>query len=98
MAVIKTKARQTMFDIAIQEFGSAEAAFEILMLNPRLSGITADLTEGMDIVIPDTSENLNTPVKNYLAGEQYATGNYIDQGVIPAGRNYGSAYNPIKYS
>lgn len=39
MRAITTKKGQTIFDIALQEYGNAEAAFQILADNPRLAGL-----------------------------------------------------------
>jgi hypothetical protein len=94
--LVKANARQTLFDIAIQEHGSAEAAFDILQENPALEGITVDLPEGTVLTI-GTSENGNTSVRDFLQDEKIATGQYVP----PAGtviKKYGPSYDPSKYS
>jgi len=39
MRTIKTVKGQTLMDLAIQEYGNLEAAFQILEDNPRLAGL-----------------------------------------------------------
>ena len=97
MKSIKAHARQTLFDISIQEFGSVEAAFEILQNNPALEGITVDLPEGMILQIPDISEFTNTAIRDYLADEKIATGNYVAPVPVTVQRHYGPAYKPTQY-
>ena len=98
MKVIKAMARQTIIDIAIQEFGSAEAAFEILKDNPALEGITIDLPEGTLLNIAAASDNANSAVRDYLSSEKIATGSYVAPDPLTPQRNFGADYDPTKFS
>ena len=53
MNVVKVLNNQNLFNIAIQEYGTVEAVFELAMAK-NLS-ITDELTTGEKLVIPETS-------------------------------------------
>lgn len=51
MTTITVKARQTVYDIAIEQYGTCEAAGEILVLNPEIANDPAALTlKGIDSI------------------------------------------------
>ena len=58
--------RQTPLDIAIQEYGTPEAAFDMMMMN---SSITAELVAGSEVKIKDGIIE-DTEVKNYYQKHQ----------------------------
>lgn len=61
--LITIQANQTLFDISIQEFGSIEAIFYILDVNPNLT-IDSELVNGETILVPQR-EPLNKKVVDY---------------------------------
>jgi hypothetical protein len=71
---IKALQNQSLLDIAIQEFGSAEAAFDIALLNDL--SITDELTAGQVLEIPffEKMEFANRPIADY----------YKNRGLKPA--------------
>ena len=52
---MKALSGQTLFDIAIQSCGSAEAAFKLAVLNGM--SVTDDLVPGQELVMPDVVNN-----------------------------------------
>ena len=52
---MKALSGQTLFDIAIQSCGSAEAAFELAVLNGM--SVTDDLVPGQELIMPDVVNN-----------------------------------------
>jgi hypothetical protein len=66
---------QSIFDIAIQRCGSAEAAFDIALLNDL--SITDDLTTGQELIVPYIA---NTSVADYYTRKHLlpATGVTVD--------------------
>lgn len=57
---------QSLFDIALQEFGSIEAIFNIIQDNQNLfNGITDNVNIGDEINIRAISDKENKTVKNY---------------------------------
>jgi len=67
---------QSLFDIAVQSCGSAEAAFEIAALNDL--PITADLNAGQEITAPNPSKGGELP-RNAAVVNYYRT-----NGIVPA--------------
>ena len=60
---MKALSGQTLFDIAIQSCGSAEAAFELAVLNGI--SVTDDLVPGQELVMPDVvNKNISTYYAN----------------------------------
>jgi len=60
--------RQSIWDIAIQEAGTAQAALEIAELNDLRLGDA--LTAGQEILIPDVFVNRDDAVKEYYYRKQ----------------------------
>lgn len=58
---MKPLARQSIFDIAVQECGSAEAAFDIAVLNDI--NLSDDLDTSIDLVMPAV---VNQKVETYF--------------------------------
>jgi hypothetical protein len=69
--MIKVLQGQTFFDIAIQELGSAEGAFELAVLNGL--SVTDDLDPGQELQLPAV---VNRSISEYYAnkGIKPATG------------------------
>jgi len=57
---------QNIFDIALQEFGSIEAVFDILEDNQDIiNGITDNIIVGTEFNIREISNNENKSIKTY---------------------------------
>jgi hypothetical protein len=56
--------QQTVFDLALQELGSAEGVFDILAANTTMS-LDADLASGQKMIVSSTAIN-TTLVDTYL--------------------------------
>lgn len=54
---------QTLLDIAVQEYGNAQAAFDIAVANNI--GVTDDLTPGQKLFAPQSNYK-NTPIAEYF--------------------------------
>jgi len=52
---MKALSGQTLFDIAIQSCGSAQAAFKLAVLNGM--SVTDDLVPGQELIMPDVVNN-----------------------------------------
>jgi len=52
MKKIKVLNNQSLFDIAVQEYGTVEAVFELAMANGL--GITDELNAGQELVVPES--------------------------------------------
>ena len=52
MKKIKVLNNQSLFDIAIQEYGTVEAVFDLAMANGL--GITDELNAGQELAVPDS--------------------------------------------
>lgn len=63
MTKIKVLHNQTLFDIAIQYFGTTQAVFDIAILN-NIS-ITENLTVGMELQLPEKDYGFNEIVKYF---------------------------------
>lgn len=74
MKKITIISNQSVFDVAIQAFGSVNAAFDLAFAN-NLS-ITSDLQPGQTLIIPE-SLFLNQDVKNYFLGKQRKIATHI---------------------
>jgi hypothetical protein len=60
---MKVLAGQSLIDIAIQELGSAEGAYNLAVLNGM--SITDDLVPGQELVMPDVvNKNISTYYAN----------------------------------
>lgn len=78
--IIVVQDRQSVWDIAISEYGSVEAAFMLLRDNPTLSGLDAELQAGQQLRISSAPVNADVvdfyrvnghyPVTEYVAPEQ----------------------------
>lgn len=77
--------RQSLLDIALQHFGSMEAAFEIALLN-ELS-LTDDLAAGTQVVLPENDGNKE--VENYYAVNDLRPASAITQAEINDTLNIG---------
>lgn len=62
---LTVKHNQSLFDLAIQEFGSPEAAIEIALLNDL--SITDRLESGQELELPKESEFENNEVLKYYS-------------------------------
>lgn len=71
MRTIKVKLFQSLFDISVQEYGTAEGITTIALANDI--GITDELQAGTELKIPDY-ENTNQKVLKY----------YKENNIIPA--------------
>lgn len=67
MKKIKVISNQSILDIAIQELGNVDAAFDLALYNDI--SITEVLVPGQELKIP-TSEFIKTDVFNYFFGKQ----------------------------
>ena len=76
---IKVLERQTIWDLAIQEYGSIDGAFKILSDNPTLD-LATDLVPGTLILI--NSLPINKDVVNTL----------IEKGIVLANKSSGNDY------
>ena len=64
--------QQSLFDIAIQAMGNAEAAFELAIVNDI--SVTDELTTGSLLKVPTGNENANVTMYYYSRGLKPATG------------------------
>ena len=58
---MKVKSRQTYYDIALEQYGSAEYAFDIAQANNKLP---CDIADG-DIILPESIRANKTITNNY---------------------------------
>jgi len=73
MGKIITKSGQTLFDIALQVYGTIEGVFGLLADNPgKTSTLTDEPTPGTELMVNGTVLN------KYVANE------YANRGIIPA--------------
>ncbi|WP_053405003.1 hypothetical protein [Persicobacter sp. CCB-QB2] len=71
MQTIKTVRGQSIFDLAIQEYGNIEAAFMIIEDNNLYTIDVADsLPEGMEVKIRETDDTIRQNVLKKLDGEK----------------------------
>jgi len=63
---------QTLFDIAIQELGSAEGAFELAVLNGL--NITDDLVPGQELILPDM---VDSDVQQYFQNKNIIPATFL---------------------
>ncbi len=70
MKKITVQARQSIWDVAVQHCGSAEAAFDIAALNGELP--TSPVSEGSTLKVPDPT---NKRVVKY----------YTENNIVPVG-------------
>lgn len=68
---------QTILDISIRYFGTADAAFEIATLN-KLS-ITDDLVPGQKILLPEADYGEAETVAFFIANKKQPATGYIEQ-------------------
>ena len=62
----KVREDQSIFDIAIQQCGTIEAAYEIALANEdKITSLTDPVPAGTILVIDVSDENTNTLVKEY---------------------------------
>lgn len=71
MPSIEVKKDQSLFDIALQEYGSVEGVFLLVEDNAFLNGITDNVFEGDVLMVRD--EAIQKPMKNYLQDFEIAT-------------------------
>ncbi len=72
MPVIKAKIKQTIADIALQEYGDIEGVYWLVEDNDQLIGITDTLHEGDELIIRDAV--INQQMVDYLRQYPQATG------------------------
>jgi hypothetical protein len=73
MGKIIIKSGQSLFDIALQAYGTIEGVFSLLADNPgKLTTLTDELTPGTELVV-------NGAVLN-----KYVADEYTNRGIIPA--------------
>jgi hypothetical protein len=65
MTVVIIKPNQSIFDISVQMFGSAQVAIEIALLNDL--SITDKLIPGQELVIPEISTFENGAIKSFYS-------------------------------
>lgn len=66
MKQIKAKPNQTLFDIALEQYGTCEAVEEILRLNPNIKNEkTAKTSKGIDYIL-DTDFYIDLAVESGL--------------------------------
>lgn len=63
MTTITVKARQTVYDIALEQYGTCEAVGEILALNPEITNDPAALTQKEIDSIGETGFYLDVAVE-----------------------------------
>jgi hypothetical protein len=75
--------RQSIWDIAIREYGSVEAVFALLLDNPELSGVDAPLVAGQQLVI--RSADVDSDVVRYYRENALwpVTGELVDFEPVP---------------
>lgn len=74
---MKVKTRQTYYDIAIEQYGSAEYAFDIAQANNKLP---CDIAEG-DITLPD-SISANKTITNHYKTNKISPATDIDNKLL----------------
>lgn len=82
MQTITVKPNQTIFDIAVQYYGNAEAVGEILRNNPQLSNETAAKTAIGINAITDDNFYFDLPVKAGTALMIDTDSRYLQKSVI----------------
>ena len=82
MVKIKVKHGQSLLDIALKYYGSAEGVFDLVRRN-RLNGITDFVSPGEEIEIADTP--VNRPVVRFLEPHTPAT---LTRDLQPQGIGY----------
>ncbi|MDC9722358.1 MAG: hypothetical protein PSN34_06245 [Urechidicola sp.] len=70
--IVIAQNNKSLFDIAIQYFGTAQAVFEVA--NQNLLSVTDQLTPGQEIELPEASEFQQKEIANY----------YAKNGIVPA--------------
>lgn len=78
---IIAREEQTVWDIAVQEFGSVEGVFKVLADNPALSGLDEPLTPGGPLTVRQAP--LDPDVVRFFAGRPWkpVTGDLLD--IVP---------------
>ena len=71
MRIIKVKKDQSLFDIALQEYGHIEGVYFLVEDNSSLIGITDTLHGGDELSIRETK--INRPMKDFLTPYELAT-------------------------
>ncbi|MDR3326900.1 MAG: LysM domain-containing protein [Prevotellaceae bacterium] len=74
---------QSLFDIAIQEFGSADAAFDIALANDI--SITQTLETGRVLQLPTAIERFNRPIADYYKNRRLSPATASDTNNLPTG-------------
>jgi hypothetical protein len=69
--IIIAQHNQSLFDLAIQFFGSVQAVFDVANVN--LLSVTDQLTAGQEITLPEASNYENKDLANY----------YNKNGIVP---------------
>ena len=59
MRTVKVLNNQSIWDIAIQEYGTVEAVFELAMANDM--GVTDLLTAGQELILPEVDKKIIKP-------------------------------------
>lgn len=68
---MKVEEGQNIIDIAIQEYGSFEAVFQLLLDNPNLENMNVFLEEETELLISKTALNENVVLKNEYKKRNY---------------------------
>lgn len=66
MSKVKVVAKQSLFDIAIENQGSVLQAFRWAQQNGL--SVTDELTPGQELEFPDITDNSNTDITSYFSG------------------------------
>lgn len=84
---IKVLHKQTLFDIAIQYCGTSESVFDIAKLNNK--SITAELSPGEELVIPDTDYGFKEVVKYFVTEKKKIATRETTSNTSNESNNYG---------
>lgn len=84
MRLVTVRERQTFFDIAIQELGGVDAAFDLARLNNM--AVTQTLASGKQLLLPE--EGSDEQVAAEFKRRKWTPGTGDVYGVKPKGLNY----------
>lgn len=88
MKLVTTLEQQTVFDLALQEYGSAEAVFDLLLDNSTLT-LDTELISGRKLVISRDPSEVNV-VNNYI-DNSIKPGNAMEAKIQVLGTSDGKA-------
>ncbi|MDR0873907.1 MAG: hypothetical protein LBN27_10665 [Prevotellaceae bacterium] len=85
METVKVLDRQSIFDIAVQHIGSAEAEFELALLNGL--SLSDEVATGAELILPAPDVAIKT-VREYFLNRQLKPATGTTSESIPGGINY----------